>query len=306
MPFAPRFTPTPLLQRQLVAIERTVGFLDAVDFHPEWSSELRSSVRVEDALSSVQIEGATLSLERAFELVRDPPQGRVTDSEQEFLNHLAAFEAIEELRGDRKYEVSRRDLLGLQAILVRGVRGGHRHAGKYREEEVVVGDQDGADIVVHHQPPGWADVPGHVEDLLAWLTQVKRKPTSAQAHRGAPDDWLHPVLVAGIAQHRMVWIHPFVDGNGRSARMLTTLVLYQRGYDFKYLFDLSSYYNRDRDKYYAALRTADVDGDYTAWLQYFVGGFALQMTQIRKRAEKIARGLASGLDPDPTTEEPSA
>jgi Fic family protein len=66
--------------------------------------------------------------------------------------------------------------------------------------------------------------------------------------------------------------------------MFTTLLLYQRGYDFKYLFELSSYYNRDRDAYYAALRTADRTDDYTEWLTYFLGGFAYQMVEIQKRA----------------------
>lgn len=290
--FAPSFTLTPLLQRQLVAIDRTVGFLEAVDLQPEWSRTLKETVRVQDALSSVQIEGASLTLERAYDLVHNPPEAEVTDSEQEFLNHLAAFEAIDDLRGVKDYDISHRDLQSLHAVLVRGVRGGHRSAGRFREDTVVVGDQQGDVVTVHHAPPDWTAVPGHIDSLMAWLGRAKKKPTSYQAHRGAPDDWLHPVLVAGIAQHRLVWVHPFGDGNGRSARMLTTLLLYQRGYDFKYLFDLSSYYNNDRDKYYSSLRTADATGDYTAWLEYFVGGFAKQMVGIRMQAKKIAAGLA--------------
>ena len=93
--------------------------------------------------------------------------------------------------------------------------------------------------------------------------------------------WIHPVILAGIAQHRLVWIHPFMDGNGRSARMFTTMLLYQRKYDFKYLFDLSTYYNEDRDEYYRALRTADATGDYTEWLLYFLGGFSREMVRIK-------------------------
>jgi len=97
--------------------------------------------------------------------------------------------------------------------------------------------------------------------------------------------------VAGIAQHRLVWIHPFLDGNGRTARMMTTLLLFQRGYDFKYLFDLSTYYNKNRDRYYAALRAVDTTGDYTPWLEYFLGGFAYQLWGIKVRAQKLGRGV---------------
>ena len=72
--------------------------------------------------------------------------------------------------------------------------------------------------------------------------------------------------------------------------MLTRL-LYQRGYDFKYLFNPSDYYNRQRDKYYEALRTSDRTGDYTAWLEY-CGGLALQMYRVREKAKKVAAGIS--------------
>jgi Fic family protein len=133
---------------------------------------------------------------------------------------------------------------------------------------------------VRHHPPSWLQVEHEVGELLAWIEAGKRKGD------GAEDPWVHPVIQAGIAQHRLVWIHPFVDGNGRTARMFTTLLLYQRGYDFKYLFELSSYYNRDRDAYYAGLRAADASGDYTEWLTYFLGGFAYQMVGIQALARQ--------------------
>jgi len=70
--------------------------------------------------------------------------------------------------------------------------------------------------------------------------------------------------------------------------MFTTALLYQRGYDYKYLFDLASYYNHNRDKYYAKLRTADRTGDYTEWLEYFAGGLSLQMYRVEEKARQAA------------------
>ena len=64
------------------------------------------------------------------------------------------------------------------------------------------------------------------------------------------------------------------------------MLLYQRGYDFKYLFELSAHYNNDRDAYYQALRSADRTDDYTQWLTYFLGGFSYQMVKI----QEIVRG----------------
>lgn len=65
---------------------------------------------------------------------------------------------------------------------------------------------------------------------------------------------LHPVLVSGVAQFQFVHIHPSVDGNGRSSRLLSTLCLYRAGYDFKRLSTISEYYDRDRPAFYAAIQ----------------------------------------------------
>lgn len=291
----PTYTLTPLIQRQLVAIDRVVGFLEAVDLREDWRHDLRDSARLRDALSSLQIEGSSLTFETAFRLATHGPSPDVTESEQEFLNYLAAFDAIDGLRGDKSYPVSHRDVLNLHGLIVRGVRGGYDNAGRFRDTEVLVGDRDGEAVTVHHRPPDAGEVPALVEGLTDWLAVAKTHPTPAQIRRGAEDGWVHPVIVAGIAQHRLVWIHPFLDGNGRTARMFTTMLLYQRGYDFKYLFDLSSYYNRDRGRYYEALRTVDRTGDYTEWLHYFLGGFAYQLMRIKERGAKLARGVSAAV-----------
>jgi Fic family protein len=280
MPFDPRFDFTPHMLRQLKAIEQTTGFLKAVRLQPEWIRDVRSRTNVQEALASLQIEGSSLTLEHAFELAQEVPERDLRDSEREFCNYLRAFEATESLRGERDAVLGRGDVLNLHHLLVHGVRGGRRGAGAFRREDVKVGDIEDGEVLVHHHPPSWLQVEQEVAELLAWIEAGKVK----AKNEGAADPWVHPVIQAGIAQHRLVWIHPFVDGNGRTARMFTTLLLYQRGYDFKYLFELSSYYNRDRDAYYAALRTADATGNYTEWLTYFLGGFAYQMVTIQERA----------------------
>ncbi len=262
--------------RQLKAIEQTAGFLKAVELRPDWNAEVRQRTNVLEALASLQIEGNSLTLEEAFDLAQNRPPRELRDSEREFFNYLNAFDAIDGLRNERDAIISRGDLCNLHRALVEGVRGGRFRAGEFRREDVKVGDVNGQQIVVHHHPPSFMEVESEVNSLLEWIEASK-------VHGDCPDDpWIHPVIQAGIAQHRLVWIHPFVDGNGRTARMLTTLLLYQRSYDFKYLFELSTYYNENRDDYYNALREADATGDYTAWLTYFLGGFSYQMIRIQE------------------------
>jgi Fic family protein len=283
MVFAPQYKLTPRILRQLKAIERTCGFLSAVRLQPEWIQQVRSETEVREALASIQIEGNSLTLEQAFELADELPARELRDSEREFYNYRQAFKAIEPLHRMRDEPLTKGDLLNLHRTLVSGVRGGHRCAGELRREGVRVGDIVDGETIVHHQPPAWTVIEQEVEAHFEWLEASKVK------GEGADDPWIHPVIQAGILQHRLVYIHPFLDGNGRTARMMTTLLLYQRGYDFKYLFELSEYYNRDRDEYYECLRTADRTEDYTAWLEYFLGGFSHQMFRIEERVKKAAQ-----------------
>jgi Fic family protein len=99
---------------------------------------------------------------------------------------------------------------------------------------------------------------------------------------------VHPVLISGVAQFQLVHIHPFLDGNGRTSRLLSTLCLYRAGYDFKRLFTISEYYDRDRAAFYAAIQGVRDGGmDLTGWLEYFVDGLATQLAEVRQRGERV-------------------
>jgi Fic family protein len=109
-------------------------------------------------------------------------------------------------------------------------------------------------------------------------------------------DWLnheeeaHPVLVSGIAQFQLVHIHPFLDGNGRTSRLFSTLCLHRAGYDFKRLFTISEYYGRDRSSFYQAIQGVRESGmDMIGWLEYFVEGLTTQLSEVKLRGEQVIR-----------------
>lgn len=79
-----------------------------------------------------------------------------------------------------------------------------------------------------------------MRELVQWLNETED---------------LSAILAAGIVQFQFVHIHPFIDGNGSAARLLSTLVLYKTGYDFKRLFTLSEFYDQNRTAYYQAIQT---------------------------------------------------
>jgi len=101
---------------------------------------------------------------------------------------------------------------------------------------------------------------------------------------------VHPVLVAGIAQFQLVHIHPFVDGNGRTSRLLSTLCLYRTGYDFKRLFTISEFYDRDRAAFYNAIQgVRDADMDLSGWLEFFATGLATQMQETVDQGTRVIK-----------------
>jgi Fic family protein len=101
---------------------------------------------------------------------------------------------------------------------------------------------------------------------------------------------IHPVLVSGVAQFQLVHIHPFLDGNGRTSRLLSTLCLYKAGYDFKRLFTISEYYDRDRPTFYKSIQSVrEHNMDMTGWLDYFITGLQTQMVEVKTRGEQVIR-----------------
>jgi Fic family protein len=101
---------------------------------------------------------------------------------------------------------------------------------------------------------------------------------------------VHPVLASGVAQFQLVHIHPFLDGNGRTSRLLSTLCLYRAGYDFKRLFTISEYYDRDRPAFYRAIQSVRERAmDVTGWVEFFTDGLATQLDEVKARGERAIR-----------------
>ena len=153
------------------------------------------------------------------------------------------------------------------------MRGNAASPGEYRKtQNYVINSLTGETI---YTPPPAYEVQPMMADLVAWL--------SAEHETNA-------VLVSGIAQFQLVHIHPFLDGNGRTARLLSTLCLYRTGYDFKRLFTISEFYDRNRAAYYQAIQSVRDRGmDFTVWVEYFVEGLATQMREVQERGERVIR-----------------
>ena len=154
-----------------------------------------------------------------------------------------------------------------------GVRADKAAPGEYRRIQNYVANSATGEVI--YTPPSAVEVPIMMSDLVKWLNSGLD---------------IHPVLVSGIAQFQLVHIHPFLDGNGRTSRLLSTLSLYKAGYDFKRLFTISEYYDRDRPAFYRSIQSVRENGmDMTGWLDYFITGLETQMIEVKHRGEMVIR-----------------
>jgi len=279
MGFAPRFSITNTITSAIGRIDEAKGFLTAARLSADWVAQMQRQALVLEAFHTTRIEGARVTLDQAERLLagEDVPDAPPDDS-RELLNYRDAFDLVSEYleSGEPITESLVREI---QRRLVQGVRGDSAAPGQYRRvQNYVVNSVSGETV---YTPPPSYEVPRLMAELVDWL----REPGG-----------VHPVLAAGFAQIELVRIHPFLDGNGRTGRLLSTLCLYRSGYDFKRLFTISEYYDRDRPAYYEAIRSGnEADADLTPWLEYFADGLASQMRQTAGRAELVMkRDLAVG------------
>jgi Fic family protein len=271
--FQPSFRITHRMTTGLTRIERARGFLEAARLSDDWLATMRSRAFVLEAHHTTHIEGTRLTLEQAERLLAgEVVEGTDPDDARELLNYRDAFEFVSGYLHDGG-PVTEGLIREIHRRLVTGVRGGSAAPGEYRRMQNYVVNSVTRKVI--YTPPPPYDVPPLMAELVAWLN--------------VPSD-IHPVLVSGIAQFQLVHIHPFVDGNGRTSRLLSTLCLYRAGYDFKRLFSISEYYDRDRADFYAALQGVRDSGmDLTGWLDYFVEGLATQMDELTERGKRVIR-----------------
>lgn len=272
-PFKPKFTITNRMTAAITRIERARGFLEAAQLSADWVREMGNRALVLEAHHTTHIEGTRLTLDQAQRLWKGEAVPEADpDDVRELLNYRAAFEFVSDCldSGDPVTEGMIREI---HRKLVEGVRGGSAAPGVYRRiQNYVVNSSTGK---VLYTPPSAVEVPMMMSELVKWLN-------------GKLD--IHPVLVSGIAQFQLVHIHPFLDGNGRTSRLLSTLCLYKAGYDFKRLFTISEYYDRDRPTFYKSIQSVrDNKMDMTLWLDYFVTGLETQMIEVRDRGEHVIR-----------------
>lgn len=279
--YTPKYTLTLPLLNNLSEIERLYGKLESTQVPASLLLNLEQHNLIQSSYSSNKIEGNPLEVMEVTNLLLND-RVPVNRDEKEVVNYFNILKHFEE---DSTHEISLGLILDLHSKLMRGVD--DEITGHVRAEQVVVGLRTADNhLIIKHNPPYHtpAQIEKALSDLCIWV-------------KDSPEP---PMLKAGIFHHEFVYIHPFVDGNGRVCRLLTALILLKAGYKINRYFVLDDYYDIDRHDYSDELHLADA-GDKTDWLNYFTEGVKYS---LQSALGKIESGL-SRLDYDirPTPKE---
>jgi len=263
--FQPKFKYTHRTVNNLTKITQAREVILNAKIIPKWEISLRREALIRSAHSSTAMEGNKLTVEEVSQLALGRKIMATRKEKQEVLNYLNVLQNIQDYQNDGK--VTEKLLLKLHKDITKETLDNPDDEGIYRKVQVVIGNKDTGEVVF--TPPKTEKVPQLTKALLEWINQEIE---------------LHPVLNAGLSHYEFVRIHPFVDGNGRTARALATLILYIRDFDIKRFFTLDDYYDSDRKAYYAALKSVDKNTlDTTQWIEYFTDGVLISINGVKKK-----------------------
>lgn len=267
MNFEPRFTISHGITADLTRIVRVRRFLEVAALSEDWIRQMGQRALVLEAHHTTHIKGTWLKLEEGERLLAgESVPWADPDDVRELLNYRNAFEIVSARLGTGG-PLTEGLIREIHKHLVKGVRRGSAAPGEYRRIQNYLVHSATGQVV--YTPPLAKDVPILMPEVINWLSQA------GQAHL---------VLASGIAQFQLVHIYPFLDGNGRTSRLLSTLCVYKAGYDFKRLFPLSECYDRDRVAFYRALRgSASTTWTSRGWLESFKAVLATQSDEVRVR-----------------------
>jgi Fic family protein len=283
----PKYSITPAIARGLMQIEATRAMVDHTPLSPAAEAELRAHARVRAVHYSTIIEGNRLTISQAKAVMVDAKlqiAGRERDV-SEVRNYWNALLRVEEW-AEKEKPLTEELIKRLHALVEVGPRA---RPTPYREGQNAI--KNSATGALIYLLPEAKDVPALMASLVAWAAEAEQS--------GLPIP-----LIAGLVHYQFVTIHPYYDGNGRTARLLATFILHKGGYGLNGFFSLEEHHAKDLQGYYRALTVhlhhnyyfGRGEADLTPWLEYFISTLAAVFEAVRLSAQKCA---VEGLEEEP-------
>ena len=267
------------MQQELEAASLALGRFDnASHFLPDPALFLAFYVRRE-ALISSQIEGTQPSFSDVllFEYQRE---GNPEDDEREVVNYVAALHHGLRLQREDNLPVCNRLIREMHAVLLDSGRGSEKNPGEFRRSQNWIGGAR----------------PGNAEYVPPPHVEVEHCMSALEQFIHARGDGLPAIVRAGLAHVQFETIHPFLDGNGRMGRLLISFILHEAGVLSQPVLYLSLYLKQHRSKYYDLLGRIREDGDWEAWLAFFIEGVRATAEDGVRTTRKLADVFARDRD----------
>ncbi len=271
--YSPKFTITNKTLKNIGSIEASKEVIDKAPLLPYYERQFQDQALVRTVHFGTHIEGNELNLSQAEKVLQGEDVAARDRDIQEVINYRKVMDLIGEFKiQNSKFRISEEFIKKMHEMTVQKILS-KEQSGEYRKTQVVV--RNSLSGQVSFRPPMAVAVPFQIRDLVSFINDAK--------------DDIHPVLKSGAVHYELVRIHPFVDGNGRVARALSTLILFQEGYDIRKFFSLEEYFDTNAANYYEALQSVEKNGgDLTYFLEYFSLGLAIELSKIKDKVENIS------------------
>jgi Fic family protein len=275
--FQPHFIISPKTTQYLMDIEVSRQVFTSLPVTAQLLTSLRESARLISTHYSTQIEGNRLTEAEVEVVAKGGTFPNRKRDEIEVKNYFIALDYVD--------EVIQSGAQGITVEMAQTIHGcvmdGKMMPSSYRDGQNVIRESGSGNMI--YMPPEAQDVALLMEELVSWVNdQLIEKELPAP-------------LIAGIAHYQFATIHPYYDGNGRTARLLTNLILHLSGYGLKGIYSLEEYYARNLENYYSAISVGTshnyylgrAEADVSHWVEYFCHGMADSFSKVRIQADKL-------------------
>lgn len=276
--YIPKYQITNKILKNIGIIEASKEVIDHAPLLPYYEKEFQKEALVRTVHYGTHIEGNELNLSQAEKILTGQDITARERDIQEVINYRKAMEFIGKIqkkqeKDSEQYKIDENVIKEIHKITVDRILEEDK-CGEYRKTQVVVRNSLTKEITF--RPPMAVAIEFHIKDLLEFINNITEKD-------------MHPVLKSGVVHYELARIHPFLDGNGRVARALATLVLYLEDYDIRRFFSLEEYFDKNAIDYYDALQSVEKNnGDLTRWLEYFTLGLSIELSKIKDKVENIS------------------
>ncbi|MCC7290380.1 Fic family protein [bacterium] len=270
--FKPKYTITNTLATNMRKVGEIVGELNSKALSSTVLMNMERDARALSAHSSTQIEGNPLPLTDVKKIIKSRPE-HIRDTEREVLNYNKAMVMLDEqIRTGKVSKLSNHFICQIQSIVIDGLIS-DSYRGKYRIEPVFVNDPVKSETI--YLPPDAKDVEPLMTELVQFINEKEGE--------------IDPLIIAGLFHKQAVIIHPFIDGNGRTTRLITKTLLAELGINTFPLFSFENYYNNNVTKYFQNVGVLgnyyDIAEtiDFTQWLEYFTDGIIDELSRVKSQ-----------------------